>query len=138
MEDVGAIPVLDELAEAALHQLVAQDGVGQQRVLRRGETRHVLRRQAVVRGRMIRVGKDAQKSIHALGRSTTQGFVSYLNHGFIPIYIYIFFPPAYAFRRGISAGTGRDIRGRGRGYLRTRAGISPSKRMQRYKKSRFA
>lgn len=86
VEDIGAIPVLDELAEAALHQLVAQDGVGQQRVLRRGETRHVLRRQAVVRGPAVGVGKDGEKGVHAHGGGTAQVGVGYFNHKLSHIY----------------------------------------------------
>ena len=75
VEDIRSPSVLDELAEAALHQLVAQDGIGQERMLRGIEPGHRLGGQRAAQGLVIGIREDTQESVHALGCGTTQGLV---------------------------------------------------------------
>ena len=74
MENIGSPPVLDKLTEASFHQLVAQDGVSQERVLRGIEQGHRFGSQRASHGLVISIRKHMQESVYTLGCGTAQGF----------------------------------------------------------------
>ena len=76
MEDVGTIAVLYQLAESALHQLVAQDAVGQEGMLVGSEQWHRLSRERATHQLQVGIRKEIDKSIHTFGCSLTQRFVT--------------------------------------------------------------
>ena len=75
VEDVGTIAILYQLAEPTLHQLVAQDAVGQEGMLVGSEQWHRLSRERATHQLQVGISKEIDKSIHTFGCSLTQRFV---------------------------------------------------------------